>query len=1035
MSERKFRFVSPGIFVNEIDNSQLPNQLPDVGPVIIGRSERGPGLVPRRVESPSEFVELYGNPIPGRRGGDVWRDGNYVGPTYGAYAAMGYLRAGVGPVTYVRLVGEQASDVTTGGEAGWSTIDSSLSIATTPNVAISSNAGAYGLFIANSSSATKTYVEGAAAGGSNFRGDGGNFYLAAVWHMNSGCSIALSGAIATASCNFSADTGHAHTAAAGLPIGNVDAGLTFKAIIDDGSETYSTTFDFDKNSSKYIRKVFNTNPQLGNSNHTETSALNNMEDKYWLGQTYDRFIADNITKSSVNDVMGAIVSLQLGGSTTSSDNFSYMKKGFRDPETGWVFSQDTTTAYSGFEASVRTQKLFKFIGLNHGQWASKNLKISIKDIKTSTNELDPYGTFTVLVRMASDSDNAPDIVEQFTNCNLNPASENYVAKKIGDRYFSWLEGEKRLRLYGEYDNQSNYIRVEMNESVAAGATDATLLPFGFYGPVKPKDYSIFHGLARPGDAVAAGEMAFKSGSTTGASAEAYSSWFGVGRTEGTAGLTIPKTLSTGDDEYGSVAQVTARGGGDYIIAMSGGVGVDGFMGFTTASIKYPSLPLRISASDGGLSNIKNAYFGIDTGITRGSTRHDPGYIEYLRPMPGTSHIFTPGTDSSANVAGALDYSFIFTLDDVSGSTGVYVSGSRAGGYSLSARKNSFTGTLDAGFNRFTMPLFGGHDGLDITEQEPFSNKAISGTDERANYELYTIKRAINTISDPEFVEANILSVPGVTNTTITDQLIAVAENRADALAVIDIENVYTPKTETTESYVNRLGTVKTAVDALRARRINSSYACTYYPWVQIRDNISSAALWVPPSVVAIGTFASSEAKAELWFAPAGFSRGGLSDGSAGWPVLSTTERLRREDRDDLYSANINPIASFPSEGIVIFGQKTLQVTPSALDRINVRRLLVFLKKRISRIASGILFDQNVRTTWTRFKGEADKFLGSVQARLGLTEFRVVLDETTTTPDLVDRNILYAKIYLKPARSIEFIAIDFVITKTGASFDD
>jgi phage tail sheath protein FI len=334
-----------------------------------------------------------------------------------------------------------------------------------------------------------------------------------------------------------------------------------------------------------------------------------------------------------------------------------------------------------------------------------------------------------------------------------------------------------------------------------------------------------------------------------------------------------------------------------------------------------------------------------------------------------------------------------------------------------------------------MPLFGGHDGLDITEQEPFSNKAISGTDERANYELYTVKRAINTISDPEFVEANILSVPGVTNTVITDQLISVAENRADALAVIDIENVYTPKTETTESYVNRLGTVKTAVDALRARRLNSSYACTYYPWVQIRDNISSTALWVPPSVVAIGTFASSEAKAELWFAPAGFSRGGLSDGSAGWPVLSTTERLRREDRDDLYSANINPIASFPSEGIVIFGQKTLQITPSALDRINVRRLLVFLKKRISRIASGILFDQNVRTTWTRFKGEADKFLGSVQARLGLTEFRVVLDETTTTPDLVDRNILYAKIYLKPARSIEFIAIDFVITKTGASFDD
>ena len=119
----------------------------------------------------------------------------------------------------------------------------------------------------------------------------------------------------------------------------------------------------------------------------------------------------------------------------------------------------------------------------------------------------------------------------------------------------------------------------------------------------------------------------------------------------------------------------------------------------------------------------------------------------------------------------------------------------------------------------------------------------------------------------------------------------------------------------------------------------------------------------------------------------------------------------------------------------MFGQKTLQITPSALDRINVRRLLIFLKKRISFIASRILFDQNVRATWQRFKSQVEPFLGSVKSRLGLTEFKVVLDETTTTPDLIDRNILYAKIFLKPTRSIEFIAIDFVNTRTGAAFED
>jgi len=120
---------------------------------------------------------------------------------------------------------------------------------------------------------------------------------------------------------------------------------------------------------------------------------------------------------------------------------------------------------------------------------------------------------------------------------------------------------------------------------------------------------------------------------------------------------------------------------------------------------------------------------------------------------------------------------------------------------------------------------------------------------------------------------------------------------------------------------------------------------------------------------------------------------------------------------------------------VIFGQKTLQVTPSALDRINVRRLMIFVKKEISRIASRLLFDQNVQSTWNKFRGEVEPFLDSVRARLGLTDYRVILDESTTTPDLVDRNVMYAKIFLKPARAIEFIAIDFTITNSGASFDD
>ena len=140
-------------------------------------------------------------------------------------------------------------------------------------------------------------------------------------------------------------------------------------------------------------------------------------------------------------------------------------------------------------------------------------------------------------------------------------------------------------------------------------------------------------------------------------------------------------------------------------------------------------------------------------------------------------------------------------------------------------------------------------------------------------------------------------------------------------------------------------------------------------------------------------------------------------------------------RSKLYEVNINPIAQFPAEGIVVFGQKTLQVTRSALDRINVRRLMIYVKKEVSRIAARLLFSPNVETTWNLFLGEVNPLMASVKTRFGLDDYRVILDKTTTTPDLIDRNIMYAKIFLKPTRAIEFIAIDFVITNSGASFQD
>jgi phage tail sheath protein FI len=265
-------------------------------------------------------------------------------------------------------------------------------------------------------------------------------------------------------------------------------------------------------------------------------------------------------------------------------------------------------------------------------------------------------------------------------------------------------------------------------------------------------------------------------------------------------------------------------------------------------------------------------------------------------------------------------------------------------------------------------------------------------------------------------------------------LIETVEARGDALAIIDLKNDFTPEYERSDGPVFKTS-VKQAIDSLKARGLNSSYACCYYPWVQIRDTVNGNLVYMPPSIAALGAMSYTDRVRAPWFAPAGFNRGGLSSGVAGLPVVNVTQKLTSKDRDKLYDANINPIATFPNEGIVIFGQKTLQVTRSALDRINVRRLLLFVKKGISTISSDILFEPNVQETWDRFINRANPFLADVKARFGLSDYKVVLDSTTTTPDLIDQNVMYAKVFLKPARAIEFIAVDFIITNTGAAFED
>lgn len=981
-----FRFVSPGIFTNEVDNSQLPKQARKIGPAIITRAEKGPAMRPVQVDSFEDYLRVFGDPIAGNGNprADVWRNGNYTAPTYGAYAAQAWLRNN-SPVTVVRLLGTQHSDAVGGatysGYAGWQT---SGALDTT----LDSNGGAYGLFIGNISAS----------------GDAtGNCYdmaLAAIFYLNEG-SIRLVGASA----------GGGYTEGAATVVKSCGPDYEFKAIIEDGSNIdagkgvgqITSSFNFNSNSAKYIRKVFNTNPTLINTAITQNSAntsygvdsaapqTDNLK-TYWLGETFDKHLTTVVTGATD---AGRQVAVLLGLKSSAYEGGIY-RYDMQAAQTGWYISQDVTSNTGSYNPEKMT-KLFKFVGLESGEWLQRNVKVAITDIKVSDDPANnAYGSFTVQLRKVDDKDGAVSVIEAFSQCNLNPNSANYIGKKIGDMYQSWDSTERRYRVYGNYTNKSSLVRVEMNPDVDAGTTDPGLLPFGFYGP--PKFASV----------------SWTSGSTA---------WTGTEAIRGAGDVPQHRQCMnlTGDeiDTYGM--EMKAR-------------------------FVFPTLPLRVSSSDGITYHRRVAGFGV---MASPSDTYEQSYVDMVRPLPY-------GIDSFvANAADGTVPSFVFSLDDVEWSAGsstdvFYSSGSRANGKSITAgfkyESNrapttdpltaSYEKILDAGVSKIVSCFYGGFDGLDITEKEPFRNSQFDGTQtDKTSYAYNSICQAVDSIADPEVVEFNLACMPGITYAPFTDRLITACESRGDALAIIDLESGFIPSSENAkgDAHPDNKGTVAATVASLKARNKNTSYGCAYYPWVQV--NVNGNLLWVPPSVVALGTMASSEAKSELWFAPAGFTRGGLSNGAAGLTVTAVRDHLTSLDRDKLYEANINPIAQFPNEGIVVFGQKTLQKTASALDRINVRRLMNYVKKEISRMAATVLFDQNTERTWLRFESSAVPFLRSVQARYGLADFKFVCDKTINTPDTIDRNIMYGKIMLKPTRAVEYIGLSFYILPTGASFDD
>ena len=393
---------------------------------------------------------------------------------------------------------------------------------------------------------------------------------------------------------------------------------------------------------------------------------------------------------------------------------------------------------------------------------------------------------------------------------------------------------------------------------------------------------------------------------------------------------------------------------------------------------------------------------------------DPNATNYIAKVIGDSTDVVRGTDDEPYIqsSGSYKNNSLYVRVEVHQQTIDYLDDN--GGIRLSAASASLPTAMSGTFHS-------GADGSRIGGAK-YNEDIIAGNSQGYDFDDLdngnggaALKNALNLLKNQDFYDINMLIVPGINQKdhgAAVDKVVSVCETRGDCFTVIDP--------------VGHDQSVTVAYG--EADDYNSSYAAMYWPWVQISDNELGKNVWVPPSVVMPGVMAYNDTVAAEWYAPAGLNRGGIQ-------AYKAERNLTHTDRDNLYENRVNPIATFPGVGVCAWGQKTLQKRPSALDRINVRRLLINLKKFIASTTKYLVFEQNTTTTRNRFLSTVVPYMEEVQANQGLYAFRVVMDATNNTPEVIDRNIMKGDIFIQPARAAEFIVIDFNIMPTGATFND
>ncbi len=595
--------------------------------------------------------------------------------------------------------------------------------------------------------------------------------------------------------------------------------------------------------------------------------------------------------------------LGLDSTLTHTNNFSNYKQQWQTPETPWVVSE--------LRGNV-VDKLFKMVSISDGSAANKEIKISIQRIDPGSKE------FTVIVRDYYDTDARPSIIESFAKVNMDPNSDNYIARRIGT-----ADGEFSLR--------SRYIMIVQNQNAPIDS-----FPAGFEGYIV-RDYP--------------------------------------------SGVAAPKPV------YKKSYNPTSERIKKVYLGFSNTVGFDQNL-FNWKGYDNDSSPNQWSATTIG--------FHMDSGATIAGN-FEVGNYEF-RTEEGIQ-----GTDYQSIFARK------FTLAPQLGFDG----------WNCYRRTRTNTDTYKIGKAGFTSGLANG----EFTQ--------IGQTEGTSDY--YAYLQGTRTFSNPEAVNINLFTSSNVefgdNNDLVVETIDMIEEERADSVYIMSAPEGATYETTT---QLTGLGfnsaeviTPEDVVDLLDVADVDSNYTATYWPWIQKLDNENNVNIWLPPTYEVVRNIALTDNVSFPWFASAGYTRGLTS-------ALQARVKLTEEDRDTLYEGRVNPMATFSDQGVVIWGNKNLQIADSALDRLNIRRLLLQTRKLISAVAVRLLFEQNDQIVRNQFLTLVNPILENIKRERGLADFRVQL---SSDPEEIDRNELRGKIFLKPVPSLEFIILEFNVTNTGASFDD